>query len=97
MKIYKRDLELKDIKMFLRYAHLAPRYEIKAVWYIICILKPFTLVVGVAGFEPTTSWTPFKRASQAALHPDEFCNYSIFLSIINLNPKLKYFDIDFVF
>ncbi|TWU52404.1 hypothetical protein B188_03580 [Candidatus Brocadiaceae bacterium B188] len=31
MKIYKRDLELKDIKMFLRYAHLAPRYEIKAV------------------------------------------------------------------
>lgn len=61
------------------------------------ILKPFTLVVGVAGFEPTTSWTPFKRASQAALHPDEFHNYSIFLSIINLNPKLKYFDIDFIF
>ncbi len=29
-------------------------------------------IVGLAGFEPTTSCTPSKRASQAALQPDVF-------------------------
>ena len=27
-------------------------------------------MVGVAGFEPATSWSRTKRASQTALHPD---------------------------
>lgn len=31
--------------------------------------EPFVIRVGMAGFEPTTSCTPSKCASQAALHP----------------------------
>src|SRR5271169_4966721 len=52
-------------------------------------------MVGAKGFEPSTSWSRTRRASQAALRPESYCillnSLRVIASICTFCPPLRHF------
>ena len=49
----------------------------------------FLIKIGVAGFEPATSWSQTRRASQTTLHPDVLKTYKLSREDINAPPTRR--------